>query len=481
MDGEEVGLGDDLVERQQLDAELATSLGGHERVEGDQPHAERPGAVGDELADAAEAGDAERLVGELDALPAAALPASGDERGVGLRDVAGLGEEQRHRVLGGGDDVALGGVDDHHAAAGGGLGVDVVEPDPGAPDDKQVGPGGEHLVGDVGGRADDEGVGPDDGVEQLGRREVGAHIDLVPGGAQPIEPTVGDRFRDQDPRHPPNVYRLPARSIRVFAVIGVSKGAFSRRRHSDALQHSDVGMGTVGLVPFDIRAVEDPAELRRVSDLFGQVWGSPTPVVPMELLRAIGHAGGYVVGAYDDDQVVGGSVGFLGRHRSQPSLHSHVTGILPGVRGTGLGRDMKLHQKAWAAAQGLAWVTWTFDPLVRRNAWFNIAVLGADVHEYLVNFYGPIDDAINAGDESDRLLVGWAVGDGGHVTPARPDPTGTVAVATPDDIVVLRRTDSAAAAAWRQRVRRELGGPIANGATVRGVTEGGDYLLAGVP
>jgi predicted GNAT superfamily acetyltransferase len=238
-------------------------------------------------------------------------------------------------------------------------------------------------------------------------------------------------------------------------------------------------MGTVGAVPFDIRAVEDPDELRRVRDLFGQVWGAASPVVPMELLRAIGHAGGYVIGAYDDDQIVGGSVGFIGRHRGEPSLHSHVTGVLPGVRGTGLGRTMKLHQKAWAAARGLVWVTWTFDPLVRRNAWFNIGVLGAEVHEYLVNFYGPIDDAINAGDESDRLLVGWAVGDGEPTDP--PPPTGTVAVSTPADIVVLRRTDPSAATAWRRRVRRELGGPLADGAAVRGVTPDGEYLVAVAP
>jgi predicted GNAT superfamily acetyltransferase len=237
-------------------------------------------------------------------------------------------------------------------------------------------------------------------------------------------------------------------------------------------------VGTVGGVPFEIRAVEDPAELRRLSDLFGQVWGSASPVVPMELLRAIGHAGGYVVGAYDDDQIVGGSVGFIGRHLGQTSLHSHVTGILPGVRGTGLGRAMKLHQRSWAADHGLAWVTWTFDPLVRRNAWFNIAVLGAEVHEYLVNFYGPIDDAINAGDESDRLLVAWEVDDGRPTTPPPPDPTGATVVPTPVDIVVLRRTDPRGAVAWRQRIRHELGGPLARGATVRGVTPDGEYLVA---
>ena len=155
--------------------------------------------------------------------------------------------------------------------------------------------------------------------------------------------------------------------------------------------------------------------------LFNQVWGTNTAVVGMELIRAIGHAGGYVAAAYAGEQMIGGSLGFLARHLDRPALHSHLTGILPGVRRTGLGRSMKLHQRAWAASRGLDWVTWTFDPLVRRNAWFNLGVLGAEVHEYLVDFYGPIDDSINAGDESDRLLVAWAVG---RRPPTRPPTDG---------------------------------------------------------
>ena len=209
VDGEEVGLGDDLVERQQLDAELAGPVGRHERVVGDEAHPEAAGPVGDELADAAEAGDAERLVGQLDALPAAALPAPGDERGVGLGDVAGLGQQQRHGVLGGRDDVALRGVDDHHAAARGRLDVDVVEADPGPADDEQVGAGGEHLVGDRRRRADDQGVGADDGVEQLVGGQPGAHVDLVAGGAQAVQPAVGDLFGDQDARHRPTCLPPP--------------------------------------------------------------------------------------------------------------------------------------------------------------------------------------------------------------------------------------------------------------------------------
>ena len=135
VQGDEVGLRGQRVEVDQIDVHLPGPLGGDERVVGDEPHPERHGPLRDELADATEADDAERLVGELDALPLRPLPPAGDERGVGLRHVAGLGQQQRHGLLGGREDVRLRGVDDHHALAGGRLDVDVVETDAGPPDD----------------------------------------------------------------------------------------------------------------------------------------------------------------------------------------------------------------------------------------------------------------------------------------------------------------------------------------------------------
>lgn len=226
----------------------------------------------------------------------------------------------------------------------------------------------------------------------------------------------------------------------------------------------------------DIRVLEDPADLQRLVTMFNQVWGSITPLVGVELLRAIGHAGGYTAAAFQDDQVVGGSLGFLARHAGDPALHSHITGLLPGVRQTGVGRAMKLHQQRWAREQGLDWVTWTFDPLVRRNAWFNLHVLRAEVHEYLPDFYGPIDDAVNHRDESDRLLMAWATS-GEPRAPLDAAGPGLIAVPTPEDIIVLRRIDPEAATGWRHRVRNELGGALAAGASVVGVTRTGDYLV----
>jgi predicted GNAT superfamily acetyltransferase len=257
----------------------------------------------------------------------------------------------------------------------------------------------------------------------------------------------------------------------------------------------------VGGVTATIRVPAGPGEMRRLAALFDEVWGATTPLVSPELLRAIEHAGGYVAAAILGDHVVGGSFGFLARHEGTPALHSHITGVLPAVRQTGLGRALKLHQRVWAADHGLAWVTWTFDPLVRRNAWFNLEVLGAEVHRYLVDFYGPIDDAINTGDESDRLLVVWSTAKPATklatstakpattpaastakpaTTPAtttEPDLAGTVAVATPDDVVALRRTDPAAATTWRRRVRTELGDRLAAGGRVVAFTRDGEYLV----
>ncbi len=139
VDGDEVGLAVDVAARLGLlDAELAEALGGDERVEGEHAHAEALGAGGDELADAAEAEDAERLLVDLDAAELRALPLAGGEAGVRLRDVARQRQHQRDGVLRGGDDVRLRRVGDDDPALGGRLDVDVVDPDAGAADDLEV-------------------------------------------------------------------------------------------------------------------------------------------------------------------------------------------------------------------------------------------------------------------------------------------------------------------------------------------------------
>lgn len=230
-----------------------------------------------------------------------------------------------------------------------------------------------------------------------------------------------------------------------------------------------------------VREVDGPVECRRVSEVFDRVWGVPGVVSP-ELLRAAAHGGSFVAAAYadeaDDAQMIGASFGMRAEHHGRPVLHSHVTGVVPGHEHAGIGRQLKLLQQRWAAARGMAFVVWTFDPLVRRNAWFNLHVLGAEVAEYLVDFYGPIGDAINGDDESDRLLVAWSTEAGRRdaITPGENDGR-TELVATPADIVEVRRRSPDEARRWRADVRAGLTAALAAGRRVVGMTAAGDYVV----
>ncbi len=235
----------------------------------------------------------------------------------------------------------------------------------------------------------------------------------------------------------------------------------------------------------EIRNLHSADEMIELGEVFQQVWGSVTQLVTIEILMAVSHSGGYVSAAYeargDGERMLGASVGILARHQGRPALHSHITGLLPGARRSGLGRAMKMHQRRWAAAHDIEWIVWTFDPLVRRNAWFNIEILGAEVHEYLPSFYGTMTDSINAGDESDRLLMAWPVVTGDDRGERRHGGSEPTLVPTPDDIVTLRRTDPAAVSRWRHDTRSALQGAIERGARIVGFTENGEYVIEAAP
>lgn len=259
-----------------------------------------------------------------------------------------------------------------------------------------------------------------------------------------------------------------------------------------------------------IRELSALGDLEDVYALFDRIWrpDRSNPPVTVEHLRALTHAGNYVAGAYDGDELVGACVGFFAAPPGR-SLHSHVAGVSAAARGRRVGFALKAHQRDWALAHGLSEITWTFDPLVRRNAYFNLAKLQARPSDYLVDFYGDMDDAINGGQGSDRLLVRWrldapevvaacATGGGvGAVVPAgavaalTESPSGRPLVAprsawarvprllvgTPSDIEALRGTDPGTARQWRSAVRDVLGELIGGGARVAGFTRSGSYVV----
>jgi predicted GNAT superfamily acetyltransferase len=238
--------------------------------------------------------------------------------------------------------------------------------------------------------------------------------------------------------------------------------------------------------PIQMRLLRTPEEIAAVDTVFELTWGSAGKI-PTELLIAIAHSGGYVAAAYRDDTMVGTSIGLLARHLDRPALHSHVTAVVPTQRHGGIGRIIKLHQRTWAIARQLEWITWTFDPLVRRNAWFNLALLGAEAHAYLPSFYGTMTDAINAGDESDRLQVVWDLSRDPPATPRdgadawRSLPDGVTLIPTPPDIVELRRSDPHSVASWRRTTRLALTTALDAGRRIVGFTRDGDYVIGPHP
>ncbi|MYW03608.1 GNAT family N-acetyltransferase, partial [Streptomyces sp. SID3343] len=169
-----------------------------------------------------------------------------------------------------------------------------------------------------------------------------------------------------------------------------------------------------------MRELHELDELQAVADLFVDIWG-PSPgndPINVEQMRALSHAGNYVAGAYADGRLVGATVAFFGAPAGE-TLHSHITGARAGHAA---GFALKLHQREWALARGLKRITWTYDPLIRRNAYFNLAKLGGLPIEYLPTFYGTVDDAINGGDDTDRVLVEWDLSHPDVVAAARLDP-----------------------------------------------------------
>ena len=251
-------------------------------------------------------------------------------------------------------------------------------------------------------------------------------------------------------------------------------------------------------------------DLRAASALFATVWGSApdgAPVSP-ELLRALSHTGNYVAGVRIGPALVGASVGFLAHTHGVTTLHSHITGLAPEAQRKGLGYLLKLHQRAWAVDRGLTEITWTFDPLVRRNAYFNLTKLGAEGTGFQVNFYGDMVDQVNRGDESDRCEVTWNLTTDGrlaHRAGASPDldiavwrDAGGVAVLEegddgqprrrplsgsvrlcwiPDDAVALRSSAPQLARRWRLALRDTFGESIADGFVATAMTRSGWYVL----
>lgn len=158
----------------------------------------------------------------------------------------------------------------------------------------------------------------------------------------------------------------------------------------------------------EIRELRSFEDLKTVESLQRIVWGAADIDILAPLsLRAAVEAGNLLLGVFDGSTMAGFTYGFLGYLHGQVELHSDMTGLLPRYRDRGLGYRLKLAQRDWALERGIRLVTWTFDPLRSRNAYFNFHKLGASSDSYRVNFYGVDSTSFLHRNSTDRLWVTW--------------------------------------------------------------------------
>ncbi len=168
------------------------------------------------------------------------------------------------------------------------------------------------------------------------------------------------------------------------------------------------------MTDWTIRLLETPEDMELVEELQRIVWpGSETDVIPSHLLITFAHNGGLVLGAYVDEKLVGFTFGFPGLYQvpdgPRPKHCSHELGVHPDYRNSGIGFALKRAQWQMVRQQGIDRITWTYDPLLSRNAHLNIARLGSVCNTYLREVYGQMRDGLNIGLPSDRFQVDWWV------------------------------------------------------------------------
>ena len=226
----------------------------------------------------------------------------------------------------------------------------------------------------------------------------------------------------------------------------------------------------------NLTSLEDQGKARAV---FDQIWSNKlgTEITP-NLINALIHCGAYLNGALINNRCIGAALAFPATNDGL-HIHSHMTAVLDEYRDSGVGYALKIDQWNWAKAKNYSYLSWTFDPLVRRNAKLNIAKLGVDISAYHPNFYGDMPDALNAGDESDRLMVSWRTDvDAPKARELITNPElGDILIEIPEDIVAIRSKNQSESMKWRRQVREQFAAAFEKNGKVIGFSANNEYVV----
>lgn len=162
----------------------------------------------------------------------------------------------------------------------------------------------------------------------------------------------------------------------------------------------------------DIRHVRTHEEFVACVELQTATWGPDfREVVPATILKVSQRLGGVTVGAFADDGTLMGFVfGITGVEQGEVVHWSDMLAVRSSAQNHGVGRRLKEFQRDALRAIGVTRMYWTYDPLVARNAHFNLNRLGVTLSEYVPDMYGTdTGSKMHEGLGTDRFIVVWPV------------------------------------------------------------------------
>lgn len=236
----------------------------------------------------------------------------------------------------------------------------------------------------------------------------------------------------------------------------------------------------------EVRQLTTHAQFVEAVRLQQTIWGfEDVELLPVRLFVVASKVGGHAFGAFDQGRMVGFCLAIPGlKPGGKYYLHSHMLGVLPEYRNSGIGRMLKLAQRQEALGRGIPLIEWTFDPLEIKNAYFNIERLGAVVRRYVLNQYGTTSSHLHGGLPTDRCVAEWWLSSARveSAIDGRPFERGPVdaRIAVPSDIAEIRATDAGRAREIQERISKQFLENFGSGLTVVGferTPEAGTYLF----
>jgi len=237
-----------------------------------------------------------------------------------------------------------------------------------------------------------------------------------------------------------------------------------------------------------IRPLKTMADYAKAAELQALTWGLDyADIVPASVLKVAAEVGGITLGAFAPDTTMVGFVfGLTGPREGSLAHWSHMLAVRPRWRDQGIGRALKSEQASLLRARGVDAMLWTFDPLVARNAHFNLTRLGVQVERYVPDMYGATGSALHAFG-TDRFVVRWSLDSEcgpdrdalGRTNEETAGPYRRITI--PRDIEAVHVSDPARALRWRADSRAAFTAALEEGYEIVGFSRADEsdchYLL----